>query len=51
MNYLAGLLLFHMPVEEQAFWTLATLIEDILPPNYYSPSLLGGRIDQQVRER
>jgi hypothetical protein len=31
-----------------AFWTLAALIEDILPPNYYSASLLGGRIDQQV---
>eukprot|EP01033_Poteriospumella_lacustris_P019667 gene19667-14280_t len=34
--------------EEPAFWTLSALIEDILPPNYYSASLLGGRIDQQV---
>lgn len=47
MNYLCGLLLLHMD-EEPAFWTLSALIEDILPPNYYSASLLGGRIDQQV---
>lgn len=47
MNYLCGLLLLHMD-EETSFWTLAALIEDILPPNYYSASLLGGRIDQQV---
>lgn len=47
MNYLCALLLFHM-VEEQAFWVLAALIEDILPSNYYAPSLVGGRVDQQV---
>lgn len=47
MNYIAALLLFHMS-EEQSFWVMAALIEDILPPNYYTPSLLGGRVDQQV---
>lgn len=47
MNYLAGLMLLHME-EENAFWTLSALIETILPPNYYSPSLVGGRVDQQV---
>lgn len=47
MNYLCALLLFHMS-EEQSFWVLAALIEDILPANYYTPSLLGGRVDQQV---
>lgn len=47
MNYLAGLMLFHMD-EEHAYWTFASLLEDIIPNNYYYPSLLGGRIDQQV---
>lgn len=47
MNYLAGLMLLHMD-EEKAFWTLSALIETILPANYYSPSLVGGRVDQQV---
>lgn len=47
MNYLCALLLFHLE-EERAYWTFAALIEDILPNNYYVPSLLGGRVDQQV---
>lgn len=47
MNYIAALLLFHMS-EEMAFWCMCAIIEDYLPPHYYSPSLLGGRVDQQV---
>jgi hypothetical protein len=47
MNYICALLLFHM-TEEQAFWVFACVIEDILPNNYYTPSLIGGRVDQQV---
>jgi hypothetical protein len=47
MNYICALLLFHME-EEKAFWVFASLLEDILPPDYYVPSLLGGRVDQQV---
>ena len=47
MNYVAALLLFHQS-EEKAFWTLAALIENILPPDYYSHSMIGGRVDQQV---
>ncbi len=47
MNYICALLLFHLS-EEQAFWLMATLLEDLLPNNYYAPTLLGGRIDQQV---
>jgi hypothetical protein len=47
MNYICALLLFHME-EERAFWTFASLLEDILPNDYYIPSLIGGRIDQQV---
>ncbi len=47
MNYVCALLLFHME-EERAFWTFSALLEDILPNDYYIPSLIGGRIDQQV---
>jgi hypothetical protein len=47
MNYICALLLFHIE-EEKAFWVLASLLEDIIPNNYYVPSLLGGRVDQQV---
>ncbi|KAI1732181.1 rab-GTPase-TBC domain-containing protein [Ditylenchus destructor] len=34
--------------EENAFWTMCALIEDTLPPNYYSHSLLGLRADERV---
>jgi hypothetical protein len=47
MNYICALLLFHME-EEKAFWVFTSLLEDIIPNNYYVPSLLGGRVDQQV---
>lgn len=47
MNFLAAVLLLHL-TEEQAFWVLAALIEDILPADYYSVSMLGSRVDQQV---
>eukprot|EP01039_Chlorochromonas_danica_P005089 gene5090-5593_t len=47
MNYLCALLLLHMK-EEHAFWTFAALIEDILPADYYTPTMIGGRIDQHV---
>ena len=47
MNYICALLLFHM-TEEQAFWVFSCILEDILPNNYYTPSLIGGRVDQQV---
>jgi hypothetical protein len=47
MNYICALLLFHME-EEKAFWVFTALLEDILPNNYYVPSLIGGRVDQQV---
>lgn len=47
MNYLAALMLFHLP-EEQSFWLFAALIEDIMPPQYYTSSLIDSRVDQQV---
>ncbi|CAJ0921100.1 unnamed protein product, partial [Mesorhabditis belari] len=34
--------------EETTFWMMAALIEEILPPNYYSQSLLGLQADERV---
>jgi hypothetical protein len=50
MNFVVMMLLFHM-TEEMAFWTLAALIEDILPPDYYSQTMLGICVDQSVFDR
>lgn len=47
MNFICALLLFHLS-EEESFWVLAALIEDILPPDYYSPSMIGCRVDHQA---
>lgn len=47
MNFIACLLLLHMP-KERAFWTLASIVEHILPHDYYSQNMLGGRVDQAV---
>lgn len=47
LNYIAGLLLLFM-TEEEAFWALVTLIEDILPPNIYDVTMEGANIDQNV---
>uniref|UniRef100_A0A6B2LBV5 Rab-GAP TBC domain-containing protein n=1 Tax=Arcella intermedia TaxID=1963864 RepID=A0A6B2LBV5_9EUKA len=47
MNYLAAMLLFYLR-EDEAFWLICTLIEDILPKNYYCNDLIGVRIDVEV---
>jgi hypothetical protein len=43
MNFIAGRLLNFMD-EEEAFWTLAMIIETILPVDYYS-NMVGVLID------
>ena len=48
MNLITASLLLIMPTAEDAFWILTSLIETILPPNYYDHSLLASRADQQV---
>ncbi|OJD15309.1 hypothetical protein AJ78_04426 [Emergomyces pasteurianus Ep9510] len=48
MNLIAGSLLLIMPTAEDAFWILASLIENILPAHYYDHGLLASRADQQV---
>ncbi|KAK5017877.1 hypothetical protein LTR39_001302 [Cryomyces antarcticus] len=48
MNLITAYLLLTMPTAEDAFWVLTTMIENILPRNYYDHSLLTSRADQIV---
>ena len=48
MNLIAASLLLIMPTAEDAFWILASMVENILPQHYYDHGLLGSRADQQV---
>ena len=48
MNMITASLLLVMPTAEDAFWLLTTIIENVLPQNYYDHSLLASRADQQV---
>jgi len=47
LNYIVALLLLFY-TEEQAFWMLVMIMEDILPANFYSPQLKGLRVDGKV---
>jgi hypothetical protein len=47
LNYLVGILLLHFS-EIEAFWVFVSLIEEILPGNFYSPQLVGIRADTLV---
>lgn len=47
LNYIVGFLLLHFE-EEQAFWMLVVILEEILPANFYSPQLKGLRVDGKV---
>ncbi|KAL6708384.1 hypothetical protein ACN47E_002647 [Coniothyrium glycines] len=48
MNLITACLLLMMPTSEDAFWVLASMIEDILPQHYYDQHLLTSRADQSV---
>ena len=48
MNLITACLLLIMPTAEDAFWLLASMIENILPQGYYDHSLLTSRADQHV---
>ncbi|GAA5834708.1 hypothetical protein JCM9279_007088 [Rhodotorula babjevae] len=48
MNNLVATLLLTHPAEEDAFWVLVCIIENILPSDYYTSHLLVSRADQQV---
>ncbi|XP_063706841.1 small G protein signaling modulator 3 [Culicoides brevitarsis] len=36
--------------EESAFWMMTSIIEDLLPPSYYTSTLIGVQADQKVLE-
>lgn len=48
MNNLAATLLLTHATEEEAFWVLASLIENILPMDYFTAHLLIAQADQRV---
>ena len=47
MSYVAALMLQHMP-EQEAFWALASLVENFLPDGYYTDDLYGACMDQHI---
>ena len=47
LNFLAGMMLLFMN-EEDTFWLLATVIEKLLPSDYYTKSMIGIYVDQYV---
>jgi hypothetical protein len=47
MNFIAGAMLLFLN-EESCFWLLATLLEDILPSDYYDHELFGCHVDLMV---
>jgi len=50
MSFVAATLLMYQE-EEPAFWTLCSLLEDILPEDYFSARMCGLRADLRVLER
>ena len=48
MNYVAASLLLVMKTEEEAFWMLAVLLENILFHDSYSENLYGCHVEQRV---
>ncbi len=49
MNFIVGVMLLYLN-EESSFWLLATLLEDILPLDYYARELVGCHVDLMVLE-
>lgn len=50
MNFLVARLYSNLKSEEQAFWVLTQIVEQILPPDYYA-NLIGVLVDQKVVQR
>ncbi|KAJ9561173.1 hypothetical protein OSB04_006333 [Centaurea solstitialis] len=48
LNYVAALLLLVMKTEEEAFWMLAVLLENVLVNNCYTTNLSGCHVEQRV---
>lgn len=47
LNFVVGMMLIFMQ-EEDAFWLLVTVVEKLLPPDYYTRSMVGTYVDQFV---
>ncbi|KAI9316985.1 rab-GTPase-TBC domain-containing protein [Dichotomocladium elegans] len=47
LNYIVGMLLLFMS-EEEAFWTLVAIVQNILPAGVYDVTMEGSNIDQTV---
>ncbi|XP_032809225.1 TBC1 domain family member 2B-like isoform X2 [Petromyzon marinus] len=47
LNRLAAIALIYLE-EEQAFWCLVAIVECLMPPDYYSKTLLASQVDQRL---
>uniref|UniRef100_A0A670K752 TBC1 domain family member 2 n=1 Tax=Podarcis muralis TaxID=64176 RepID=A0A670K752_PODMU len=48
LNRLAAIALLVLEEEEIAFWCLVHITENLMPPDYYSNTLIGSQVDQRV---
>ncbi|XP_032979544.1 TBC1 domain family member 2A isoform X1 [Rhinolophus ferrumequinum] len=48
LNRLAAIALLVLDEEESAFWCLVAIVETIMPPDYYSKTLIASQVDQRV---
>lgn len=48
LNYVAAFLLLVMKTEEEAFWMLAVLLENVLVNDCYTDNLSGCHVEQRV---
>lgn len=48
LNRLAAIALLVLEEEETAFWCLYTIVEILMPPDYYSKTLTASQVDQRV---
>jgi hypothetical protein len=49
MNFIAALLYIVMRDEEETFWMLVAVIEDLLPANFYTSQMLSLQVRGQVQ--
>ncbi len=47
MNFVVGAMLLFME-EESTFWMLCNMLEEVLPPDYYTTTMIGTYVDQFV---
>ncbi|NXK90418.1 TBD2A protein, partial [Formicarius rufipectus] len=48
LNRLAAVALLVLEDEENAFWCLVHIVENLMPPDYYSDTLITSQVDQRV---